>query len=85
MKYSIFIITNVYSYGSSSSSATEDEPLATALISGVQPEQVGNACWDPLARKGKGLKNSSSKKGKDSSMLNPFVIFVCVCDLGETK
>lgn len=52
-----------------SSSTAEDEPLAKTLlvtvpnIQGVQTEQVGfEKTADPLARKGKGVKKSASKK-----------------------
>ncbi|XP_034240098.1 probable GPI-anchored adhesin-like protein PGA55 [Thrips palmi] len=50
-----------------SSSTAEDEPLAQSLtipiIPGVQAEQVGfEKTADPLARKGRGVKKSASKK-----------------------
>ncbi|KAK3916358.1 TP53-binding protein 1 [Frankliniella fusca] len=54
------------------SSTAEDEPLATLLakekvgpyaqVVGVEPEQMGFASADPLARKGKGVKNNSLKR-----------------------
>ncbi|XP_026288799.1 uncharacterized protein LOC113213821 isoform X1 [Frankliniella occidentalis] len=57
---------------SGGSSTADEEPLATLLakekvgpysqVVGVELEQRGFASADPLARKGKGIKNSSSKK-----------------------
>lgn len=51
------------------SSTADDEPLATTLalganiiVKGVHPEKVGFETADPLARKGKGVKNRGSKK-----------------------